>query len=169
MAVHHPSEVTRSWWTKYESQLLRPAADQAADRGHRGEQTALVLVGELLEQRADPLHGPLVEQLERGLPGLGEPEKLAAPVVVTAFARDQASAVEPGKQPACVAGVEIQAFSQFGDVELVLLGQFEEDAGFAQRVLGVCRSLVEHADDAGVQAVEGTDRGDTVRQHQVVH
>ena len=59
---------------------------------------------------------------------------LAAAVGRRALARDEAAALQPGEEPAEVAGVDPHPAAQVDDVEPLVLGQLEQHARLAERV-----------------------------------
>jgi hypothetical protein len=118
----------------------------------------------VFEQRADLVHGPAVQNGERSMAGAGQGHHLAPSVHFAAVAHDQAARFQLAEQPAGVTGVQGEPRPKVGNPGALALGEFKEHPRFAQRVLGVGRSLVEDAYHPGVQTVEGADSRHSIGQ-----
>nr|BFE98510.1 hypothetical protein GCM10020241_01860 [Streptoalloteichus tenebrarius] len=129
---------------------------------HRRGQAPLLVVVEVVEQLAHLAGRAAVQLGVGGPPPVGQADHLAAGVGPGALPDHQLGPLEPGQQPAQVAGVDVEVAAQGGDLAGADLRQLVEHAGLGQRVGGAQQVVAQHADDIGVEAVERPDGGDPV-------
>ena len=102
---------------------------------------------------------PFAGQCEPVLPAVGR-QRLAG---------DQAGFIEILHDPAEIAGIETQFGADLLGREILAVGEFVQHPGFAQRERALQQLLVEYAELAGIEAVEGADRRDLLFGIQLGH
>ncbi len=159
VALHHPAQVAGERLAQHHRAgpgALR--AEEVPDGPHGLRQPGPVGRGHGVEQGPDRLPGPLVQH-SGGLPARhGEPDPPPAWVAVGGAAVDQPRVLELVEDPAQIPRVQAEQGAQVGRVQVRDLGEFVQHTGFGEGVRGVeVAAVVEGAEDAGVEAVEGAD------------
>jgi hypothetical protein len=85
------------------------------------------------------------------------------------FAGDQPGLIEILHDSAEIAGIETQFGADLLCREIFAVGEFVQHPGLAQRERALQELLVQHAELAGVKAVEGANRGDFLFGIQLGH
>ena len=137
-------------------------AQQLANRGHRRDETALLTLAEPTDQAADLLGRAAVEHRELGSAEIGELHELATGVARRAPAGDQSLRLEAREHAAQVARVDPERATHLSHLTLVDLGELEQHPSLGQRVRRLDDTVVEHADHARVEPVEGAHVVDRV-------
>src|SRR5690606_32261778 len=127
VALHDPPEIAGPQIAELDPRPRAVAGEQPLDRPHRPDQPVLAGSGQPAQQGGDIVAGAGVEVAERVPAGRGQPDDLPPGVGGVAFADDEAVGLEPGQDPAEVAGVETQPGAKVGDPDAAGLGELEED------------------------------------------
>ena len=128
--------------------------EQAADRGHRVQQPALVGRPQPVQHPLDLAGRALVEQAVRLATGRSQPDHLPPRVDGRPGTGDQAVGSEAGEDPAQVPGVHTEPPPQPGHLGLVVLRQLENDPRLGQRVRRAQQPVAQYPDRCRIEAVE---------------
>ena len=135
-------------------------AEQPFDRGHRPDQAFAVAVRQRGEHGGDLVVRTAIE-LREGLTSLGgQAELVLPPVRGQRLAGDQPAVVEILDDPAEIAGIETELDPDLLRRQVFAGGELVQHPRLAQRERAFQQVLVEHAELAGVEAVEGAYRRD---------
>jgi hypothetical protein len=152
--LHHPAQVAGHGRPEHERGGRWRRADDLPDAGHGRGQAPPAVRGEAGEQGADLGARPGVEVRLGGPAGAGQADDLTPPVERGAGPGHQPVGLEPGQQPAQVAGIDVEPPAQVSGLGLPVPRQLEQDPGFGERVGRVQQPLPEQPDHVGVEAVE---------------
>ncbi len=130
-------------------------AEKLANGGHRRHEAALLALAEPADHLADLLGRAAVEHRELGPAQIGELHQLPTGVAGRAPAGDQSLRLEAREHAAEVPRVDTERATHLSHLTLVDLGELEQHPSLGQRVRRLDDTVVEHADHARVEPVEG--------------
>src|SRR3954471_10137802 len=162
MARDHPSDISGTMAAQQKSRSRRFGRLQyLLDRSHCSDQTAVRALVERIQHRRDLGLRAAIE-LGKGLAALGgEAELLLAAVGGQGRAADQALFAKTLDDAAEITGVEPERDADLLGRDGVALRKLVEHPRLGQGERALQQLLVEHAELARVEAVEGADGGDS--------
>ena len=138
------------------------AAEQPFDHGHRPDQPLAVAARQRGQHAGDIVVRTAIELGEGLTPLGGQAEPVLPPVRRQRLAGDQPVFIEILDDPAEVARIKTKLDPDLFGGQVFAGGEFVQHPRLAQRERAFQQLLVEHAELAGVEAVEGPHRRDPV-------
>jgi len=142
-------------------------AQQGLDLRHILDQAVLGRRRQSAQHGADLVLGAMVEGREGGAAKGGQAQQALPGIQRAGGAPDQAALLEALQKAAEITGIEAEIAHQRARGGIFPMGQLIKDPGLGQGEGAPEQPLLEHADPAGVEAVEAPDGGDPGRQRGV--
>lgn len=170
VTVHDQAHVAWTMAAQGEADLRRRLRiERGADGMHGPGQAGHIIRVELGDQRAHLVLRAPIELSVDTATLFAQANQAAAAILRRSYPRDQSRTHETRQDPADIPRVKLQLAHQFSRSRLPSLGQLVHYSHLGQGVVAFHQSLVQYADDLGVEAVEGADLGDGSLRCRIRH